>query len=190
MSVELSGTLERLVLALVPGLITAVLAAYITVRLALRRFYAEKWWERKWEAYSAIFQALFDILYSAEIRVRWMEHMRELPEEQDEELRKQSSSGHMTIRRAVAVGSFILSDASVNHLTELRNQLVELGKYDEGLYLYLEGEIDAVNKCIRALEGSAKRDLKGNGPPFSTLAPSFLRPERTIASTRRPTGID
>ncbi len=144
---------------LIPGALIATLSAIITVKLAIRRFHEEKWWEKKEAAYTSLFEVMhrlknyavqhyeqeldpgsFSKEYMKELEVEWQKASREYAKLRD-------------------LASFHLSDGALAVLEKFDNQKQKArNKFD--LFLWIEGDLEAVTECLEQLKLAAKKDLK------------------------------
>ena len=152
--------LSLLLLAIIPGLIIAIVTAYITVQLSLKQFYSEQWWQQKATAYSEIILALFHIKQSIDIEIFKIEEGIEFSsDERQKELGERSASGYETINKAVAYGSFAISDEASDCISkfnkEIRNPHQPGDWFDA-----IQKKSKLIEKCINQIREYAKRDLR------------------------------
>ncbi len=151
--------INQIVLALVPGIIIAALTSYITVRLSLKRYYSERWWERKAEAYSTIIKSFYQMKAYPMRMMRASEKSKEISRERYDELKLHAQKGFEEITRAIAIGTFIISDEAVNSLNQFQD---EYHNIDEKKLLsqVMEDDIALVDKYIKIVRECAKKDLR------------------------------
>lgn len=137
----------------------AAVSSLITVQFSLRKFRSERWWERKAEAYSRIIEVLHNAKAFAASHIEAEEKGRELPEEQDEALRRRSKVAFDEILKVSDIGAFLLSDDAIERL-RLFQKKTEEASSEETWFEYLEKEWSATDKCLKDLIQIAKRDLK------------------------------
>ena len=144
---------------LLTGIIIAVVSALVTVQLSLRRFRTERWWERKVQAYERVIAALHDAKAFAEEHFEANMLGRELPKEQDEDLRARSKVAHEEIAKAIDIGAFLLSDEALERLKQYRKEEDEAGETNSW-FEYLDADLAATGKCLKDLIVIAKKDLQ------------------------------
>jgi hypothetical protein len=147
---------------LIIGIIIAIITAWITVRSSLKRFYSEKWWEQKYEAYAAIFEALHHIRNDAAHNLKSLQvaFLKEM-EDKLEELKQKMIAGLAELRKHVDIGSFIISNKAEDSLRSFMNELDESIKSNNpNVVEHYELKIKAVDKCLEAIRGIAKDDLR------------------------------
>jgi sensor c-di-GMP phosphodiesterase-like protein len=153
------GEFTKVVLiALIPGLVLSIVTAFLTVRLSLKQFRSQRWWEKRAEAYSRIMEQLSSLLYYYE---EW-ESEEVSQREWDEEKKKRVSDGHTEanryIRKASAIGAFMISDVAAAAIETLLRDLRKNTK-EPDYYSYLDACQGSIEKCIIAVRGFAKADL-------------------------------
>lgn len=99
-------TLTAAILAFVASGIATAVAAY---NAGLRKFAQQRWWERKADAYTRIIEALADLVYYHETHLLAAEEHVELSEVRKEEVGDYWRRGTAEVRRATAVGAFLIS---------------------------------------------------------------------------------
>jgi len=139
------------------GLVTALLA----VNLALGRFRKERWWDRKERAYSELFGALYHVKSYATSAMERFEGGggSDVNDDRMEELAARSAAAHDEIRRAVAMGNFVVSAKAAALLEELGKALDD-PHYDKDIYEIAASDLKTVEAAINGLRVIAKLDLK------------------------------
>lgn len=141
-----------------PALLATLLAGVLTVRFALPKFRSERWWERKAQVYTDLLTALFHMQRYLEYSLR----EREEGVEYDEGFMKRLSSAHeqggVEVRKAAAVGTFLLSQDAATLLVNLSAELDD-PHYNDDLVEEMEAHLKAVRSAIKELPSVAKRDL-------------------------------
>lgn len=103
-------------MSIIGSLVVAVVAAWVAASLALQRFFRERWWERKVEAYTELLVALHDL-------AEWPGSLADEPlkaapltNEEVAALETRFREGQVKVRRAAALGSFVISERAVEIL--------------------------------------------------------------------------
>ncbi|MEM8501384.1 MAG: hypothetical protein AAF542_25470 [Pseudomonadota bacterium] len=146
-------------LNILAGIIIATVTAIVTVRLSISRFREEKWWEKKVEAYERIIESLHDSQKFSATHLDASYEGREVSEEYDAELRKNSKLANAEILRASDVGGFLLSDEAQDRLQILQKEISsaqDCPNWQE----YLEMDYSATSSCLVDIISIAKKDLK------------------------------
>jgi hypothetical protein len=143
---------------LTTGLIIAAVTARITVHYSLKRFHSEKWWERKASAYAAIIENLHHVRNHADHHLTFLKRNIDMPETADTLLTDKLSSAMAELRKHWDVGSFVISEEAVGIMTAFMNELDDATKPEDWLS-HLILKMDAVDKCLVAMRGAARRDL-------------------------------
>lgn len=150
--------LTTIVSSILPSLIVGVCTAIFSVRLALRRFHAERWWERKAEAYSRIVEALYNAVeyWSAQSDA----NMRgeRLSEQREKELVEGYEQAYRELKKATAVGAYIISDEVVMVLDALEGR-PRLDPKKCAWFEVSDAECEAYSKALAEVRKLAKKDL-------------------------------
>lgn len=133
-----------------------VLTAIASVFLALRKFRTERWWERKAQAYSDLFVALFNVQRSLRVQIDREETGAQYNEDFLGELRLVASAGHVEVRKAAAIGTFIFNRATSTRLEKLVSQLDD-SQHDVNFYEELCDNLDAVTSALEDLKSCRRR---------------------------------
>jgi type I site-specific restriction endonuclease len=144
---------------LIPGVVISVIAAYATVRFSLRRFRAERWWEAKTEAYSKVIESLHHMKRYCSLEIRAYEHLTTLDQERRDALISRWREAADQISLAADVGSYMISKEAVECLEKMEKGLDEIGT-DQDWYSYIESQYVEIKRCLEAIRGIAKQDLK------------------------------
>lgn len=141
-------------------LIVAFLAAFFASKLSLQRYYAEKLLDRKIESYINITNALYDMKAYCQDAIsicdsEGPEHMGDL---QNKGLQKKYFKAINEIKRVTTIGSFIVSQNTIDELQNLDEHLNETEWSDH--IINLENQIESVNNCVANIRELAKNDLK------------------------------
>src|ERR1022692_3858999 len=107
------------VLFAIGGLLAAILAAWLSAKWSVRKFYSEKWWERKEKAYAEIIEALYDVLQYCEIKKEDYGNNQRYGEDKMKELAEKQNNAWWKLRRASAIGAFVMSPKATEALNEL-----------------------------------------------------------------------
>jgi len=152
---ESAITLMAAGLAFLASVIAAAVAGF-TARF--QRFAKERWWDRKAEAYSRIIDALSGVVYSHE---EWydaeLEH-RGIPDEQRNEIDEHWRKGYAELKRATAIGSFLISAQAEAALAQMWHDTGK-GVHPADWFGQLESNYTTASDCLKKLVGAAKKDL-------------------------------
>ena len=151
------------------AIISGVAGSLLTAKLALKRFYLEKNWESRADAYTKIFIALHNLKNHDDhaLALNHLEHKNqgmELSEQRNEvmkDLKEVSLSGIADLRLHIDLGTFVISEQSVELLKTLMSGLdesVATGQTN-GYEAYLERRLLVLNKCLEELRKTAHEDL-------------------------------
>jgi len=141
------------------ALVTSVVTALIAVQLSLRRFYAERWWDRKVEAYTEIFEALYRLKNYSDLKYEDDLGARTLSDADAKRLGNQWRKGSDDVDKAIEIGSFTISDDSIECLRKFRKR--PRLKFEENpIFELAEEESQFLTDCIDELKVLAARDLK------------------------------
>lgn len=154
----MSAFLENIFPAIIISIVTAI-TAYITIKRSMKQFFPQRWWEKKVEAYSNIIEHLSYLQYYFG---EWFDEgvgERRLGDEDKERLSKGYRQARESVKKAAAIGAYIVSD---NTATALAKLLRELEKEDPiGDWV---GDVDryygSVKECIAKIRECAEVDLK------------------------------
>jgi virulence-associated protein VapD len=146
-------------LTLATSIAVAVISSILTVRLALRRFYSEKWWERKSAAYTAIIEALHHVREHADTNLTFSLRGKDLPPEGDRELTAKLQDAMAQLRMQRDVGSFVVSEETVNALNNLFAEL-DASTNTVQWVEHLKTKLAALDKCLPELRRIARCDLQ------------------------------
>lgn len=154
---SLTSAIGTFVTSAATGTVTALLA----VNLALGRFRKERWWDRKERAYSDLLGALYHVRSYAASTIDRYEGGAGTPidDELMEELAARSAAAHDEIRRAIAMGNFVISKEAAALLEKLGRSLDD-PHHDEDIYEMASSDLKVVEVAIRDLKVIAKHDLK------------------------------
>ena len=108
---------NQLMLSIIPGLIIAALTSYFTVHLSLKRFYSERWWERKAQSYSIILESLYKMKAYPTFLLRAIERNKKTSKDLTNGLRLESQKSFNEINKALAIGTFVVSDETTFNLS-------------------------------------------------------------------------
>jgi hypothetical protein len=148
--------MDKVITFVIPG-IWIILAAWLSALLAVRRIYKERWWDRKEHAYKEIIKALYDQLRYSELCTE--EYLdRDIPKKK--EFKERYSDAYWKIKEAIDIGSFVISDESIEVLRYLQD--TPKPNWDENpdweifeeLSRYYRGALKKIIDC-------ARRELKG-----------------------------
>jgi hypothetical protein len=152
---ETQLTLAAAILAFVASVIATVVAAY---NGRFRRYALERWWDRKAEAYARVIEALADLVYYHETHLRAAEEHRDLSDEKRGEIETAWKRGSAEVRRAAAIGAFLISpkaEAALKALYEPSTSKVHANDW----YGAVEDGYVSTRAALTAVVEAAKNDL-------------------------------
>ena len=152
-------TFNQLTLTLFPGLIIAAVTSYLTVHLSLRRFYSERWWERKAHAYSTILESMYMMRAYPTRLLRRTEQGRDVSKEIQQELQLNSQKGYDEINKAIAIGTFIISDKAASYLSDFQKEYKNVDD-TKPLFDVMESHIAIIDNYLNIIRICAKKDLR------------------------------
>lgn len=141
------------------SLFVAIITAIVTVQLSIRKFSAEKWWEKKAEAYEHIIGALHDHKAFSDTYLEAEYKGKDVPEETDNMLRKNSKQAHLVIERAANMGGFIISKKAQDRLRRYQKEALEASN-SSSWFEYLDSDLAAASSCMDDIIQIAKEDLR------------------------------
>lgn len=144
---------------LVPAILVAAVTSVVTVNLALRRFRQEKWWTTKEETYSQLLETLHHLKRYASEHLDQYHLEKSVDDATQKHLEATWKDSSAKLNRLEDLASFHLSATAVEILATYRKDRAEAMK-GESFYEWIEGSLDAANRCLEALKHEAKRDLK------------------------------
>lgn len=148
---------QGILTALIPALIVSIITAYITVKLSVRQFYSERWWEKKAEAYSHIIEELSCLQYCFWERGWAKFEGIEFSEPRKTKLQEEYNRAEESIRKAAAIGAYIVSDETATALEKVLRELLEEEPINSSEQLHKC--LSSVNTCIAKIRQYAKVDL-------------------------------
>lgn len=155
-----SEQISAVLLAVVPAIISAYLAAQLSVRAAIKSHLAERWWERKEKAYAEIIEALYNVARDYETSVTEYYEQREMyTKERREKIDEAGREGVWTIKRAIAMGNFVVSDEVAGTLVDLRKGLDGIEEERDFGSIYSE-QLDLYKLALELIRNLAREDLK------------------------------
>lgn len=150
--------MENIFPAIIISVVTAI-TAYITIRCSLKQFFSQRWWEKEVEAYSNIIEHLSYLQYYFR---EWFDEgvgERRLGDEDEERLSKGYRHARESVKKAAAIGAYIVSDDTVTALAQLLRELEKEDPIGDRV-----GDVDryygSVKECIAKIRKCAKVDLK------------------------------
>lgn len=146
-------------LNLLPALFIAAFTSWLTVRLSLRRFHAERWWERKADSYSRIVEALIHLMEYCSAMSDESSAGRELPETRRKELSDNFDMAYRDLRKATAIGAYIISDEVAAVLTRLQMRPTRNWQENPPWEIY-DDDYKAYHDALGELRRLAKKDLR------------------------------
>ena len=145
---------------LVLGIIIAFCSAWVTVRMSLARFRAEQWWERKIDAYTKIFESFHHLKAFSDKHLHAEMRGRDVPEDTDNELRKESTAAHKEVDKYTDIGAFIFSTEFYQRLKQFRIDSAAVSDNSRGWTDYLVNDQEVTETCLNDLIELAKTDLE------------------------------
>jgi len=149
-------TVSASLIAFIASLSAAAVSIY---NVRFRRFARERWWERQVEAYSRIIDALSGLVYYHEEHLDAEFQEDAFTAEHWKEINEHWKKGYAEVKRATAVGAFLIS---VDAETALQKMWKEGGKgVDQNDWYGLkESHYVAARDCLRELVEAARKDLR------------------------------
>lgn len=141
------------------AVVSSVITSLITFHLTTLRFKNEKVWELKAKAYREIIETLSDSVRSLNAVVKHESGEARLDNEYMNEQVAINNECQKKIRRAVDIGSFLLSEDAENRLIKYEKNCAEASKGGSNLD-FLQSVSDEGQKCMKDLKVLAKSDLK------------------------------
>lgn len=159
MFAEINMQVLQPVITILTGILIAAVSSWITVQLSTRKFRAEWLWKRKTDAYLAIIEALHNSKAFNVAHLSSMERGTELSEQRNKELGLRATQGRDAIKKAVDMGSFLLSDKALKRLKKHLQEAEDVSK-EQDFYSYLDEDLAAINRCLKDIIPIAKEELK------------------------------
>lgn len=156
MTTEHLLTLFASVLAFIASVIAAAVSIY---NARFRRFARERWWERKVEAYNRIIDALSGFVYYYEEHYDAEIDRRDLTESHKKEIDEHWRKGYAEVKRATAVGAFLISPAAEAALQKMWQEKGK-GVDPSDWFGLIESDYVAARDCLRAVVEAARNDLR------------------------------
>lgn len=141
------------------GILIAAVSSWITVQLSMRRFRAEWLWKMKANAYSAVIEALHNSKAFYIAHMSSYEQLRELSKERDHELGLRARQGKDEIKKAIDMGSFLLSRKALVRLEQYMKES-DAVSHEQDFYFYLDENLAATVSCLKDIVPIAKEDLR------------------------------
>lgn len=149
----------QLIVAIVPGLIIAVFSSFYAARKTLDGFYAQQWWQLKSKSYSDILLALYGMKDYYQTQMYVFQTGSELSEEKKGELNTRLTSGFDEVKKATAIGSFIISNQASEYLDKFVKNYRNVYNAQDW-YAEMDEKWGLIDNCITDLREYAKKDLK------------------------------
>lgn len=140
------------------AILIAVITAVITVKLSLKKYQSEKWWEKKAETYSRIIDALHKLKNYSEQKLSSEFREINLSHEDEEKLSKQYKAAYSELLRVLDIGSFIISEKSIQLLESYKNR-PQLNWGENPIWDIIQDDIDKTKECLKQFKQLAKHDL-------------------------------
>lgn len=140
----------------------AILTAWLTVSFAMRRFKSEQWWSRKADSYAAVFAAAHSMKLFLNASLE--NQIGNVAQAQDRlsSLAVQWQRGEDHLAKAVDMGLFLFSNATVAELEALQQDLSKLSIHDMSWENILP-RIDRIDQFLVSLRQLARHDLGVSG---------------------------
>lgn len=155
----------QVLVSIVSGVFVAAVASATTAHLAFRRFYSERWWERKASAYGSIIETLYELSY-APMRL-WTESTdSDIPNANQaelDELQERYEVAMKAVRKAVAMGSYVISRRAVEILRGFQKEESEGWAHARSEHAPQVGYFHthrAASGALELMRAEARRDLR------------------------------
>jgi hypothetical protein len=149
-------TLVAAVLAFIASVLAATVAIY---NARFTRFARERWWERKVDAYSKIIEALASLVYYYEEHLVAETEGSELSEEYRKQVGEHWRRGYAEVKRATAIGAFLVSDEADAALKKMAKERWEGGDPNNWLEA-LGSDYAGTRDCLKTVVAAAKKDIR------------------------------
>jgi hypothetical protein len=149
-------TLSASALAFIASVIAAAVSVY---NARFQRFARERWWERQVEAYRGIIDALSALVYYYEEHYDAEIEGRDLSDAHREEMSEHWQNGYAEVKRATAVGAFLISsdaDVALQRMWKERRKGVDPRNWFD----LIESDYLAARDCLRSVVEAARKDLR------------------------------
>ncbi|MGD8190197.1 hypothetical protein ACQCN2_09460 [Brevibacillus ginsengisoli] len=150
----------KMITTIIPSLIIAIISPFIVIKIALKQFYTQKWWEAKASAYSKIVESLSGMIYVKEQRFDHdVVNLLNLSEETLKRYQEIESKAYEELRKAKAIGSYIISNDAIETLNLLEKGL-NLRDANGDWVKDIDEHLGALYKCMEQIRKIASRDLQ------------------------------
>jgi len=143
----------------IPTSIIALITAFIAVKWSISKFYAEKGWERKEKAYEEIINCLYDLLQYCEIEKNDFGDGAGYSDQKIRELGEKYSKAFWNIKRATAIGEFIVSVDALKVLEKLKERPI-LNWDENAPFDVFDHEYQYYKDALKQIIEVAKNDLR------------------------------
>lgn len=141
------------------AVISSVITSLVTFHLTSLRFRNEKIWELKAKAYQDIIETLSDSSRCLHAFINHDKGYAKPDKSFMEELIATNDACHAKIKRAIDIGSFLLSEDAANRLVKYEKACAIFAKSDSN-HEFLNSVSDETRSCMEDLKVLAKQDLK------------------------------
>lgn len=122
------------------------------------RFAQQRWWDRKVDAYSRIIEALSGLAHYYEEHMNAELEGREISDARQKDIKQFWSNGYAEVKRATAVGAFLIStesEAALQKMWREKGKGVQPGDW----YAQMESDYTATSDCLKSIVAAARSDL-------------------------------
>jgi len=154
---------KNILISVLLSLIPVIAVAFLTVRLSLRQFYSQKWWEKKIETYSSIIGDLSNLLYCVGELFDEAWGIKEFNDNRNRALSKNYIKSIESLKKAVSLGAFIISEKvfkELNSLTLILDHYEDYNSQKEALSDYYAKKDTIIKEYFGKIRKLAKKDLK------------------------------
>ncbi|MBN1361575.1 MAG: hypothetical protein JW993_13335 [Sedimentisphaerales bacterium] len=137
-----------------------VMAAAVTIyTIRLQRVIRERWWEHKLAAYIRIIDALSALVYYYEEHYDAEVEGRDFSDIRDKEMADHWRKNYTDLKRATAVGAFLISPAAAESLDRMWKDRPK-GANPNDRFTIIESQYVTARDCLRAVIEAARVDLR------------------------------
>lgn len=145
-------TIFASLLAFLASIVAAIVSIY---NMRFKKYIQQQWWDRKVQAYERIIEALSSLAYYYEEVVKAEEEKKELRDE----VGKYWASSYSEIKKATAIGSFLISEDAESALQKFWTSKVG-DHHPNNWYSRYESDYNAARDCLKSFVEAAKRDVQ------------------------------
>ena len=149
-------TIFASLLAFLASIVAAIVSIY---NARFKKYVQQQWWDRKIQAYERVIGALSSLVYYYEVKVKAEEENRELPESRKDEIGEHWASSFSEIKKATAIGSFLISEDAESALQKFWTSKVGDHHPNDWYSRYASDYISAKD-CLKSFVEAAKKDVQ------------------------------